>query len=128
MAANNLFIASSMPDAFSYILALELVIIALGITKILEGVVWIIANRRTVETYWIHTLCVVLIGLLQLKYAWSSFQDFEIRKWTFLDFILNCSTPMIYLFAAGLLFHETKNERLKLEAVHKSEIKLVAGL
>jgi len=43
------------PDAFDYIVAIQLIIVAIGITKILEGISWVIEHRDTCVTFWVHT-------------------------------------------------------------------------
>lgn len=118
----------SQPDAFDYIVGLQLIIVAIGITKIFEGLSWINEHRNHCVTYWIHTLGSALIGLLLLQYAWASFFDYKVLRWTFGDFLLQCTTPLIYLFVADLLFPNDAPKDCNFYAVYTHRIKLIAGL
>lgn len=116
------------PDAFDYIVGLQLIIVAIGITKIFEGLSWINEHRKHCVTFWIHTLGSALIGLLLLQYAWTSFFDYAVLRWTFGDFLLQCATPLIYLFVADLLFLNDAPKDCNFYAVYAHRIKLIAGL
>lgn len=116
------------PDAFNYIEQLQLVIVAIGVAKILVGLSWLLENRNVCGTYWVHTLGAVLVGLLQLQYAWTSFFDYSVVRWSFGDFLLECSTPMIYLFVSNLLFPDSLPERCNLTKTYRTHIPLIAGL
>lgn len=113
-------------DFFANIVALQLIIIALGVTKILEGFSWIVTTETCV-TYWVHTLGSTLIVLLLLQYAWTSLHDYTVKRWTFGDFLLQCATPMLYLFVAGLLFPNDLDQ-CDLKEVYRRNIRVMAAL
>ena len=116
------------PQSFNYIIGLQLLFVAAGIRKISDGFGWIIQHRRTCKTYWVHTLGAILIALLLLQFAWSSFYDYTIPEWSFGVFLLSCATPLIYLFSSHLLFPTDIAPDHYLWHTYRSQIRLVAGL
>jgi len=118
----------TQPDSFTYIEGLQLLIVAIGIAKILAGLGWLLENRYTCKIYWVHALGAVLIGLLLLQYAWTSFFDYTVQNWPFGQFLLECSTPMIYLFVSELLFPDDSSADCNLMETYRKHIGLIAIL
>jgi hypothetical protein len=118
----------NQPDTFGYIEALQLLILAIGVTKIIEGLSGLLEHRRIAKPYWPHTLAAVTIAVLQLQYAWASFILYTVPRWSFADFLLQCATPLIYLFVSDLLFPDERPSRQHFVAVYESRVRLTAIL
>jgi hypothetical protein len=116
------------PDAFNYIEGLRLIIVAIGVTKILHGLGWVLEHRRLHGIFWVHTIGAVLVVFLQLQFAWVSFYDYSITAWSFGDFLLGCATPLIYLSIAHLLFPDAPPEKRDFIKTYRSNIPLIGGL
>jgi hypothetical protein len=115
-------------DAFNYIEALQLLIVAIGIAKIIEGLAWLLEHRHTCRTYWVHTGAAILVGVLQFQYAWTSFYDYSIARWSFGDFLLQCGTPVSYLFVSALLFPASRAKNCDFRQTYGTHIQLIAVL
>lgn len=63
-----------------------------------------------------------------LQYAWTSFFDYSVDRWTFGDFLLECTTTLIYLFVADLLFQNNAPNDCDLSATFTERIRLIAAL
>ena len=123
-----MFDSVRQPDAFNYIQDLRVIFVAFGITKILQGLGWVVERRRTHGIFWVHTLGAVLVGCLQLQFAWASYYDYRISEWPFGGFLLACATPLIYLFIGYLLFPDSPSEEHDFIKTYSSNIRLIAAL
>lgn len=115
-------------DAFNFVVALQLLIVAIGLTKVLEGISWVVEHRTTCRIYWGHTAAAALVAMLQIQYAWTSFYDYKIPVWTFLDFLLACATPVIYLFVSDSMFPDDAPDDSDLNVTYAKQIRVMAAL
>jgi len=91
-------------QAFEFVMILISIILALGVKELLAGVSRIL--RGELRSYWVHSLWVVILFIMQLQYSWTLF-DLEAREtWVFLD-LIRLLTPTVVLFlVSSLLFPE----------------------
>lgn len=89
-------------QAFEFLMIVVSIIIGLGITQLLSGVVRIL--RTELKPYWIHELWVVYVFLNLVEYCWSLF-DLESRSdWVFIDLLALLTPPVLLYLVASLLF------------------------
>jgi hypothetical protein len=70
----------------------------------------------------------MLIGLLLLQNAWTSFHNYRVAGWSFLLFLLVCSTPLLHLFVSDLLFPNKPSDLHDFRETYRSQIKWIAAL
>ena len=91
-------------DMFNYVMVLASVIIGLGVTHLLQGIVGIVQHPGRERVYWIHLTWVGATFLRAIFWWWFEFRLSETSQWTFtLYFFVLTYAFVIYLWWA-LLF------------------------
>ena len=110
---------------FEVLMILVSIIVGLGITQLLAGVVRLM--RGELEGYWIHWVWVLNVFLLLLQYCWSLF-DLEAQSdWVFLQLMQRLTPPILLYLAASLLF-PARNEDSSMVSFYIEKRKPVFGL
>ena len=91
-------------DAFSYLSVLLSIVLGLGITQLLQGFGRLMNARSRVRPYWPSLLWAVVLLVAHVQNWWSMFGLRGRAHWSFLDFALVLSNPiLLYLLAALVL-------------------------
>jgi hypothetical protein len=56
---------------FEFLMVLVSIIIGLGITELLKGVGQMIRYRKSVRTYWVHSVLIVFVMIALLQQWWE---------------------------------------------------------
>jgi hypothetical protein len=91
-------------DMFNYVMVLASVIVGLGVTHLLQGIVGIVQHPGRERVYWIHLAWAAATFLRAVFWWWFEFRLSETKEWTFTlyGFVLTYAF-LIYLWCA-LLF------------------------
>jgi hypothetical protein len=91
-------------DMFNYVMVLASVIIGLGVTHLLQGIVGIVQHPGREKVYWVHLMWVAATFLRAIFWWWFQFPLSRTGQWTFTlyAFVLGYAF-LIYLWSA-LLF------------------------
>jgi len=92
-------------DVFEFILVLMTVIVSLGISELLGGVVRVL--RHELKPGHLHWLWVVLIFNMQIQWLWFSWNFRDRASWLFPEFMLLIAPPILLNMSAAVLFPRT---------------------
>ena len=90
-------------DAFGYISVIFSVVIGLGLSHLLTGIIELFKARGRVRFYWLHLLWVVLIFVAHIFLWWTMWNLRLLRDWNFFFFLLILFAPVLLYVAAALL-------------------------
>ena len=90
-------------DAFGYISVIFSVVIGLGLSQLLTGVVELFKMRRRVRFYWVQLLWVAQTFVGHIFLWWTMWNLRLLREWNFFSFLLILLGPMLLYVAASLL-------------------------
>jgi hypothetical protein len=90
-------------DAFGYVSVIISVVIGLGLSHLLTGVVDLVKARRRVRFYWVHLLWVALTFVGHIFLWWTMWNLRSIRAWNFFSFLLLLLAPVLLYAAAAFL-------------------------
>jgi hypothetical protein len=90
-------------DAFGYVSVILSVVIGLGLSHLLSGVVELFKSRRNVRFYWVHLLWVALTFVGHIFLWWTMWNLRLIRTWNFFSFLLVLLGPVLLYVAAAFL-------------------------
>ncbi len=97
-------------DAFGYVSVIMSVVIGLGLSHLLTGVVELFKARRRVRFYWVHLLWVALIFVGHIFLWWTMWNLRLIRAWNFFSFLLILLAPVLLYVAAAFLVPKIDQE------------------
>lgn len=102
-------------DAFGYVSVIISVVIGLGLSQILSGVVDLIKARKRVRFYWVHLLWVALTFVGHIFLWWTMWNMRLIRGWNFFSFLVLLFAPVLMYVAAAFLIPKVEaGERVDL--------------
>src|SRR6266576_6157532 len=91
-------------DPFSYLSVLISIVLALGMTRVLQGLGEMLQARSHRRVYWVHAVWVLNIFLF-LVVAWWVFYRWRFEQnWTFFLFVFVLISPTILYLCSLLLF------------------------
>lgn len=90
-------------DAFGYVSVIFSVVIGLGLSHLLTGVVDLFKARGRVKFYWVHLLWVALTFVGHIFLWWTMWNLRLLRGWDFFSFLLILLGPVLLYVAAALL-------------------------
>lgn len=97
-------------DLFSFLLIVVSIVLGLGITELLGGVVRIL--RGELKPGGLHSLWVLIVFQLQLQLAWALW-GLRIRtEWRYPEFVLLLLGPVTLYLAAAVLFPRESDDTL----------------
>ena len=102
-------------DAFSYLSVMLSIVLGLGITQLLQGFGRLMSARARVRPYWPALLWAVSLLVAQVQNWWSMFALRGRERWTFLDFALVLSNPILLYLLAALALPEQPEGEVDLE-------------
>lgn len=97
-------------DAFGYVSVIMSVVIGLGMSHLLTGVVDLFKARRRVRFYWVHLLWVALIFVGHIFLWWTMWNLRLLRSWNFFSFLLILLAPVLLYVAAAFLVPKIDSE------------------
>lgn len=97
-------------DAFGYVSVIISVVIGLGLSHLLTGVVELFKARRRVRFYWVHLLWVTLTFVGHIFLWWTMWNLRAIRAWNFFSFLLLLLAPVLLYVAASFLVPKVDGE------------------
>ena len=90
-------------DAFGYVSVIFSVVIGLGLSHLLTGLVELVKARRRVQFYWVHLLWVALTFVGHIFLWWMMWNLRLLRDWNFFFFLLILLAPVLLYVAAAFL-------------------------
>ena len=90
-------------DAFGYVSVIFSVVIGLGLSHLLTGVVDLFKVRGRVKFYWVHLLWVALTFVGHIFLWWTMWNLRLLREWDFFSFLLILLAPVLLYVSAALL-------------------------
>lgn len=97
-------------DTFGYVSVIFSVVIGLGLSHVLTGVVELFKVRRRVKFYWVHLLWVALIFVGHIFLWWTMWNLRLLRDWNFFSFLLLLLPPVLLYVAAAFLIPKVETE------------------
>ena len=91
-------------DMFNYVMVLASVIVGLGVTHLLQGVVGIVQHPGRERVYWIHLVWVAATFLRAIFWWWFQFRLAATPQWTFGLFIFVLAYAFLIYLICALLF------------------------
>jgi hypothetical protein len=90
-------------DAFGYISVIFSVVIGLGLSQLLTGVVELVKAKHRVTFYWVHSSWVGLIFIGHIFLWWTMWNLRLLKDWNFFTFLLLLLAPVLLFIAASFL-------------------------
>jgi hypothetical protein len=90
-------------DAFGYVSVIISVVIGLGLSHLLTGVVELFKARRRVRFYWVHLIWVALTFVGHIFLWWTMWNLRLVHAWNFFSFLLLLLGPVLLYVAAAFL-------------------------
>ncbi|HEX8500603.1 MAG TPA: hypothetical protein VF659_08435 [Pyrinomonadaceae bacterium] len=90
-------------EAFGYVSVIFSVVIGLGLSHLLTGVVELFKARGRVRFYWVHLLWVALTFVGHIFLWWTMWNLRLLRDWNFFSFLLLLLAPVLMYAAASFL-------------------------
>lgn len=90
--------------------------LGLGITQLLQGFGRLMSARARVRPYWPALLWAVSLLFAHVQNWWSMFSLRERAHWSFLDFALVLSNPVLLYLLAALALPEKVDDEVDLES------------
>lgn len=92
-------------NLFEFLLVFVSILLGLGITELLGGVVRIL--RGELPAGRLHTLWILIVFLVQAQLAWGLWLLRSMEEWRYSEFLLLLSGPIVLYMAAAVLFPAT---------------------
>jgi len=94
---------------FEFLMVLVSLIIGLGIAEVLTGIARTIRDRDTVQTYWIHSLFIVIVFPALLQQWWEIWGVRDVPVWTFPGLLMMLGGPIGLPLRPQLVFLASRN-------------------
>lgn len=89
---------------FRWISVVMAMILGLGVTRLLTGLIAVFRSRLRAEIDWLPVAWAVSIFMTQLQFWWGMNKDaVVIARWTFMEFTAAATLPMMLFVTAALL-------------------------
>ena len=98
-------------DAFGYVSVILSVVIGLGLSHLLTGVVGLAKARRRVRFYWVHLVWVALAFVGHVFLWWTMWNLRLMKAWDFFSFLLLLMGPVLLFAAAAFLVPKVEPEK-----------------
>ena len=89
---------------FEYIVVLISIILGLGVTQLLSGIGNIILRWNQFETYWPHTILIMLVFILHIQDWWATWEYHSIKLWYLPLFLFIIIYPVNLYILTRILF------------------------
>jgi hypothetical protein len=90
-------------NLFEYVMVLASIVVGLGITHLLQGVLDIIQDQKR-RIYWVHLVWVACIFIQAVFWWWWEFRFSEVATWTFPLYLFVVGYAFLLYLICGLLF------------------------
>ena len=98
-------------DAFGYVSVILSVVIGLGLSHLLTGVVDLVKARARVNFYWVHLVWVALAFVGHVFLWWTMWNLRLMRAWDFFSFLLLLMGPVLLFASAGFLVPKVEPDK-----------------
>ena len=98
-------------DAFGYVSVILSVVIGLGLSHLLTGVVDLAKARARVRFYWVHLVWVALTFVGHVFLWWTMWNLRLMKAWDFFSFLLLLMGPVLLFAAAAFLVPKVEPEK-----------------
>lgn len=98
-------------DAFGYVSVILSVVIGLGLSHLLTGVVDLAKARRRVSFYWVHLVWVALTFVGHVFLWWTMWNLRLMKVWDFFTFLLLLMGPVLLFASAAFLVPKVEPEK-----------------
>ncbi len=98
-------------EAFGYVSVILSVVIGLGLSHLLTGLVELIKARRRVRFYWVHLVWVALTFVGHVFLWWTMWNLRLMKAWAFFTFLLLLMGPVLLFAAAAFLVPKVEPEK-----------------
>lgn len=93
---------------FEYVMVLVSIIVRLGMTHLLQGILDMIQERT--RAYWVHLVWVGYAFILAIFWWWWEFKYREVETWTFALFLFVIAFAFLLYLMCGFLFPKNIGE------------------
>ena len=90
--------------AFEYLSVLISIVLALGMTRVLQGVGEMLQARKRRRTYWVHIMWIINLFIYLVVAWWIFYRWRNQQTWTFYLFMFVLISPTILYLASLILF------------------------
>jgi hypothetical protein len=90
-------------DPFGYVSVIFSVVIGLGLSHLLTGIVDLVKARRRVRFYWVHLVWVALVFVGHVFLWWTMWNLRQLKSWDFFSFLLLLLGPVLLFASAAFL-------------------------
>ncbi len=98
-------------DTFGYVSVILSVVIGLGLSHLLTGVVDLAKARARVRFYWVHLVWVALTFVGHVFLWWTMWNLRLMRAWDFFTFLLLLMGPVLLFASAGFLVPKVEPDK-----------------
>ena len=88
---------------FEFILVMVSLVLAIGVTHLLQGIVTVVRHRETIAVEWVRLVWAASLFPTSVVYWWSLW-DFRLAPWTYGGFFFVLLAPTSLFTAISLLF------------------------
>lgn len=93
---------------FDYVAVIISVVIGLGLSHLLTGLVKLVKGRRLVRFYWIHLVWVALSFMGHVFLWWTLWNLRRFQNWDFFTFLLLLLEPVLLFVSVAFLIPEPR--------------------
>ena len=90
-------------DDFAYLSVLISIVLGLGVTQLLSGVVALIRERRRARMYWPVPVWIVTLFLVHVQTWWALFGLRGLQHWNFGGFVIVLMQPVLLFVLSALI-------------------------
>jgi cell division protein FtsW (lipid II flippase) len=98
-------------DPFGYVSVIFSVVIGLGLSHLLTGVVDLVKARQRVRFYWVHLVWVAITFVGHVFLWWTMWNLRLMKAWNFFSFLLLLLGPVLLFVAAGFLVPKVEPDK-----------------
>ena len=89
---------------FEYVIVLISIILGLGITFVLSGIVELIRRWNSVQHFWPYLIWIALVFVLHIQEWWATYELRTVTTWSLPLFLFVITYPILLFVLANLLF------------------------
>lgn len=115
-------------EIFNYVMVLASIILGLGITHLLQGVVAIAQHPGRYKPYWVHLVWVVSTFIGAIFWWWWEFRLSQTAVWTFQLYLFVLLYALIIYVNCALLFPSDLKEYAGYEEFYYSRRRWLLGI
>ena len=95
---------------FEFVIAFYSVVLGVAVAQLMTGVGRLVEERKRVRPYWVHSLWVLTLLLVDVDNWWSLWLVRDIQSWSIFTFLLLTALVGVIYLVTVLLFPRIPNE------------------